>query len=98
MAKAEVQVPEPQDASGFNRPPNPTRIKANAAAAFKQEDLAPLAEIDKAANIEEIFERAYESYKPKKRRSKETADGDKEEIDDGVETPSREAAASKMRG
>ena len=46
---------------------------------LEQEDLAPLAEIDKAANIERLFERAYDSYKPKKRS------GDKEEVD--VETP-----------
>ena len=35
---------------------------------LEQEDLAPLAEIDKSANIELLFEEAYKNYVPKKKK------------------------------
>ena len=49
---------------------------------LQDEDLAPLAEIDKSTNVEQLFEDAYESYKPKKKGKTRT-----EEKEGAGETP-----------
>ena len=57
---------------------------------LEQEDLAPLAEIDKSANIELLFEEAYKNYVPKKKKTTKqkgnatTAD-DNEEMENDLE-------------
>eukprot|EP00571_Detonula_confervacea_P003671 CAMPEP_0172317074 /NCGR_PEP_ID=MMETSP1058-20130122/30478_1 /TAXON_ID=83371 /ORGANISM="Detonula confervacea, Strain CCMP 353" /LENGTH=1393 /DNA_ID=CAMNT_0013031535 /DNA_START=1 /DNA_END=4182 /DNA_ORIENTATION=+ len=49
---------------------------------LEQEDLAPLAEMDRSENVETMFEEAYENYVPKKQKSSEEGVGD-----GGAESP-----------
>ena len=53
---------------------------------LEQEDLAPLSDIDKSKHVEQLFEDAYDSYVPKKKKkgSKEKSSAKKE---DGEESP-----------
>lgn len=42
---------------------------------LEQSDLAPLAEMDKSENVENIFEEAYKNYVPHKKHSKTATEG-----------------------
>ncbi|KAL7541096.1 hypothetical protein ACHAXR_012630 [Thalassiosira sp. AJA248-18] len=53
---------------------------------LEQDDLAPLAEIDKAKNVETLFEEAYASYVPRKKKKKKK-NGDEGGDDDSAESP-----------
>lgn len=51
---------------------------------LEQEDLAPLSDIDKSKHVEQLFEDAYDSYVPKKKKGKKTSSAKK---DGEEETP-----------
>lgn len=56
---------------------------------LEQEDLAPLADMDRSENIERIFEEAYASYVPKRKKNgkKKGDDDDGNDGGDGTESP-----------
>jgi len=49
---------------------------------LEQEDLAPIASIDRSENVEQLFEDAYKNYVPKKKKQKKQKEG-KEEDNNG---------------